>query len=525
MRLLYFIRSEGAYKSSSQYQNDFHLQSDLHGPQSKTPLISKNSFPPVEKASSEDTVLQMLWAIARVGLPASITQLFSMGMDLANMIFIGHSNDSAKIAGIGLGNLFINICSQAVILGLNGGISTLASQAYGAKNYRKVGIYLNRGRFIGLAFFIPQALLMLNCERILLLLGQDSAASAYAQEYTYYMIIAMLAHTQFDATRSYLNAIHKNTFVTMTMTITSVLHIFWCYYLVVYLNMGVKGVGIATMISYSQNCTVITIICKMLPDIKESFFLITRESIFEGWDEYMKIALPNTALIILEWGALEILALIASLINVDATSAQVIAMNAFIVLLQLPYGGEMGTVVCVGAALGEANAPKAISLLKIATILFFGLDSLLALVIICFKESIAHVFTSNPSIVYYLDDCFTAVALLTVVFGIHFILAGALRGLGLQMHATFTVLICQYGFSLPFGYLFSITWEQGVKGIWYGQIIGALSQMVTFTYILSKRVNWNEKAITINETMRLEKQAECIQLAEVNIEVQGNRPE
>lgn len=69
----------------------------------------------------------MLWAIARVALPASITQVFSMGMDLTNMIFIGHSNDSAKIAGIGLGNLYVNIISQSIILGLNGAVSTLAS--------------------------------------------------------------------------------------------------------------------------------------------------------------------------------------------------------------------------------------------------------------------------------------------------------------------------------------------------------------------------------------------------------------
>jgi hypothetical protein len=41
----------------------------------------------------------------------------------------------------------------------------------------------------------------------------------------------------------------------------------------------------------------------------------------------------------LEWGGLEILALIASAISVDATGAQIIALNFFIVVLMIPFGG------------------------------------------------------------------------------------------------------------------------------------------------------------------------------------------
>ena len=53
--------------------------------------------------------------------------VFSLMIDLVNMLFIAHTDDSAKMAGIGLGNMFVNIISQSVILGINGGISTLAS--------------------------------------------------------------------------------------------------------------------------------------------------------------------------------------------------------------------------------------------------------------------------------------------------------------------------------------------------------------------------------------------------------------
>jgi len=59
----------------------------------------------------KEPLSKMLWQMARVALPASITMVFSMLMDLVNMIFVGHLNDSAKVAGVGLGNMYVNIVS------------------------------------------------------------------------------------------------------------------------------------------------------------------------------------------------------------------------------------------------------------------------------------------------------------------------------------------------------------------------------------------------------------------------------
>lgn len=340
----------------------------------------------------------MIWALAKVALPASVTMVFSMLMDLVNMIFVGHLGDSAKIAGIGLGNMYVNIISQSIILGLNGAIATLASQAYGAENFHKVGVFLNRGRFLVLLVFIPMIVFLLCCERVLLFLGQDPRAAAFAQQYTYYLIPAMFFHTQFDATRQYLNALHMTAVVTMTMVTTSILHIFWCFYLVTYLQMDVKGIGIATMISYTFNFVMVTALCLSIKELKKSFFFITKESIQEGISEYLKIAIPNAAMVCLDWGSVEILALIASVISVDATGAQIIALNAFIVLLMVPFGGQVGTVSCVGKSMGEGNAKKARTFIKIASVFMLIVDFLVAFAVILNKDRFIHLFTSNQNV-------------------------------------------------------------------------------------------------------------------------------
>jgi Na+-driven multidrug efflux pump len=114
---------------------------------------------------------------------------------------------------------------------------------------------------------------------------------------------------------------HKNALVTMTMVGVSILHVVWGFYFVHCLELGVQGVGIATMISYVLSFIIITIFCLVISEFKESFFFITKESINEGKREFLKIAIPSITMIVLEWGALEALSLIASIINIDAIGA------------------------------------------------------------------------------------------------------------------------------------------------------------------------------------------------------------
>lgn len=60
----------------------------------------------------------------------------------------------------------------SVMIGLNAAQETLTSQAFGAGNLQLCGLYLNRGRFILTAFFIPLAtIVMLFAENILNAIG------------------------------------------------------------------------------------------------------------------------------------------------------------------------------------------------------------------------------------------------------------------------------------------------------------------------------------------------------------------
>jgi multidrug resistance protein, MATE family len=100
--------------------------------------------------------------MARLAIPSIFSAILSFLIEMINLIFVGHLNDPAKIAGVGMGNMTVNLLAMSIIYGMNSSLDTLISQASGSGNKELCGVYLNRGRFVMLVLFIPITCLLLN---------------------------------------------------------------------------------------------------------------------------------------------------------------------------------------------------------------------------------------------------------------------------------------------------------------------------------------------------------------------------
>lgn len=69
----------------------------------------------------------MIKNIANIAIPVIVGQFFSLFVEMINVAFVGRLNDPAKVAGAGLGNMYVNIFCLSIVFGLNGAIATLAS--------------------------------------------------------------------------------------------------------------------------------------------------------------------------------------------------------------------------------------------------------------------------------------------------------------------------------------------------------------------------------------------------------------
>lgn len=63
----------------------------------------------MDPVKEKDTFVSMSKKIVKVAVPTILGQVFSLLVVAMNTAFVGHLGDSAKLAGVGLGTLYINI--------------------------------------------------------------------------------------------------------------------------------------------------------------------------------------------------------------------------------------------------------------------------------------------------------------------------------------------------------------------------------------------------------------------------------
>ena len=144
--------------------------------------------------------------------------IFYMLVQLMNTYFVGHTNDPVMIAGVGMGNMLINVFAFAVMQGLNGALESLVSVCFGAsevqgisekekiRQRRNCGELHNRGRFVCTCVMVPLIILYAVSDKILIGIKQDVMVSIIARNYVVTLIPGIWAMGQFDATKKFLSS-------------------------------------------------------------------------------------------------------------------------------------------------------------------------------------------------------------------------------------------------------------------------------------------------------------------------------
>lgn len=130
------------------------------------------------------------------------------------------------------------------------GVGTLCGQAYGGKQYYKLGIYLQQSWIIMLAVSALLSPLFIFAAPILKALGQDEEISDGAGATALWFIPVTFFYAVFYSCNTYLQSQSKN-FITSCFAVFALLqHIFLSWLLAIKLEFGVTGVMVSTVLAY-----------------------------------------------------------------------------------------------------------------------------------------------------------------------------------------------------------------------------------------------------------------------------------
>jgi Na+-driven multidrug efflux pump len=125
-------------------------------------------------------LIEQIKEVYKISIPQIVTLMTLMMTNLYNIAVIGNLGNASDVAGAGMANMLMNIIANSNLQGMAIALGTLASQAFGKKEYEMCGVYLNRGRVICVFLFIITVIPLQFAENFFLFLGLDKEGAEYA---------------------------------------------------------------------------------------------------------------------------------------------------------------------------------------------------------------------------------------------------------------------------------------------------------------------------------------------------------
>ena len=294
-------------------------------------------------------------------------------------------------------SLVVLISSFSAIVG--GGGAPLAAIALGQGNRRRAGKILGNGFTLLILFTLLTSFIAYTCmEPILLFTGASEHTLGYAEDYLSIYLLGTLFVEVSTGLNAFINAQGRPAVAMCSVLIGALLNIILDPIFIFWLDMGVKGAALATVLS--QACSAVWVLS----------FLFSRRASLPLERRYMKleksIVLSMLALGVSPFIMASTESLVGFVLNSSLKEFGDIYVSALTVLqtsmqfASVPLTGfAQGFVPVASYNYGHGDKQRVKECFRIALITMFSFNLVLMLFMICFPAIVASAFTSDARLI------------------------------------------------------------------------------------------------------------------------------
>ncbi|EPS64505.1 hypothetical protein M569_10277, partial [Genlisea aurea] len=410
-----------------------------------------------------------LWRI--VG-PAIFSRIASYSMFSITQAFSGHLGD-LELAAMSIGSNVILGFDFGLMLGMASALETLCGQAYGAKRYYMLGVYLQRSWIILSLCCLAMLPLFVFATPILKLLGQPDDVSELAGVVaSCFVPLHFSLGLQFPLLR-FLQSQVKNLAIAWITLAAFALHVFLTWLVVARLGGGL--VGAALTLSFSWWMLVLGLFVYVVwgGACRLTWTGFSGEAFLGLW-EFFKLSISSGIMLCLEnWYYRVLIIMTGNMENAEiALDALSVCMNINGWQMMIPFAFFAGVGVRVANELGAGNGRAA----KFATIVSVAESFLIGLVfwvaVVFFHGELGQLFTTSPPVLAAIKQLSVLLAFTVLLNSIQPVLSGVAVGSGWQAYVAYINLGSYYLVGVPVGCVLGWVFNLGVMGIWAGMIGG-----------------------------------------------------
>ncbi|KAK6116242.1 hypothetical protein DH2020_050038 [Rehmannia glutinosa] len=478
------------------------LLGDLGSPKSKHDS-EINGFQLSLSLSEVILEIKMLYTIA---FPMIITGLLIYGKSLISMLFLGKLGKES-LAGGSLAIGLANITGYSVISGRALGMEAISSQAFGAKQWPLMAQTLQRTVIILLFACIPISVLWLNIQPILVFFHQDPTISAISATYLTFCLPDLFFQSLINPLKIYLRSQNITLPLMFSAALALALHAPINYFLIEHLNLGIKGVALAVVVTdFILLANLMIYLC---------FWGIQRKSWLSSWGlikcfdhEWrliLNLALPSCFSVCLEWWWYELMILLSGILSnaSEAVATMGILLQATSLVYIFPSALSLAASTRIGNELG-ANRPGKARVSYVIALFCAVLTSLIAVIfMVTLGDAWGRTFTEDEAIVALTAAVMPVVGLCELGNCPQTTGCGVLRGSARPTVGAHINLGSFYGVGLPLAVFMGFVMKMGLLGLWLGLLGAQIVCALLMVWVLS-RTDWTLQANRARELIGIE---------------------
>ena len=400
-----------------------------------------------------------------------------------NIFFVSIKyKDADMLNAVGISNLYVNITTGIILSGIMGALDTLASNAYGAKNYKLLGIYFDRCRYIAGTFWICVSIFHYFFARnVLHVLKVEERVVELVLEYVSLYVFSYLFSINFQINTKHFVLIEKSHLNLIISGTSMILHIVLCGFFVYVCDFGLRGASMAVVATSVYNLVLSTVIVHKLGLPEESLVYFTKDGLKEWW-AFMKVAIPGILISGGEWLGYEIQGVFAIYISTTAYSTAILTMNLECSLFPYTFGISTSVSLKAGERLISQSADALKRYITICYGFSFTLSVIVFFCIIHFGHYFFGVMAPNEEIYQKCMDVIYLVAWFVFADNCYYFFMGVLKAIGYLRNPTIVTFVCSYCIDLTLTYILTNKFDFEVKGIWISLCTGCTTGSCIFIY-------------------------------------------
>ncbi|KAF9589366.1 hypothetical protein IFM89_023300 [Coptis chinensis] len=471
------------------------------------------------------TIIELKLLI-KLAAPAVIVYMINYLMSMSTQIMSGHLGN-LELAAASLGNTGIQVFAYGLMLGMGSAVETLCGQAFGARKYNMLGVYLQRSTILLMLTGIPLAIIYVFSRPILIKLGQSPEIASAAAIFVYGLIPQIFAYAANFPIQKFLQSQSIVAPSAYISSATLVVHLILSYLLTYKLGLGLLGASLMLSISWW-----IIVGAQFLYIVKSERCKYTwagfSTEAFSGLPGFLKLSAASAVMLCLETWYFQILVLIAGLLK-----------NPELAL------DSLSVCVRVSNELGARHPKSAAFSVIVVTVLSFIIAVIIAIIILALRHVISYAFTEGETVANAVSELTPLLGVTLILNGIQpvltgivintklhiyilkhknnslewricsyaqppqfatqtlarqyslavkplYVIEGVAVGCGWQTFVAYVNVGCYYVVGVPLGVLLGFKFNLGAKGIWSGMIGGTIMQTVILLWV-TFRTDWNKE--------------------------------